>query len=644
MEYAPNGTMRARYPSGTQLSPAGMLFYVRQIAGALQYAHEQKLVHRDIKPENLLLGSSGEVLLSDFGIAIGVQTAQSRSLDEAVGTIAYMAPEQIQGKAFPASDQYSLGIIMYEWLTGTRPFDGTYTQVALQQLFEPPAPLSTKVPKLGEALDQVVMIALSKDPSERFRCVSALLRALEVAHSKEPSEVFVPPAVSAPPAAPPPRGFSTHLSPSDTPALTPPLQTVSAGMADAGRSLPTPFPQQEPPIPRAGRPARRPARRRPRLWLMLGAALLALLVLGASLVGIYLVRRTSVTPTPTPAPSGPITEFAIPTLKSVPFGVTRGPDGNLWFTESSANQIGQLSPTGAFKEFPIPTANSGPLGLRPGPDGNIWFTENLANQIGVITTAGKITEYPIPTPGSGVYRMTIGKDNNLWFTENIGNQIGRITPAGDITEFPIPTPNSRPFGIIPGPDNSLWFAEFAGNKIGKITLSGVISEFPLPSPHSNPAFLIADNDNNLWITEYSGNKVGRMSAAGEFMEFPIPTPRSQPLGITVGPDNNFWFTESNGDAITRLTPTGIFTEVPVPTPNSQPLSLAVGADNNLWFPESASNKIGRLIPARLGQAAAQNSPLALSSEAEAAQHESLPAGTFFSAYLSDAEIRAILLE
>src|SRR5437899_10154128 len=116
MDYAPNDTLRHRHPRGTRLPSAVFLPYVKQVASALQYAHDQKLIHRDIKPENMLLGRNNEVLLSDFGIAIMIQSSRSQHLQDTAGTIAYMAPEQLRGKPSPASDQYALGIAVYDWL------------------------------------------------------------------------------------------------------------------------------------------------------------------------------------------------------------------------------------------------------------------------------------------------------------------------------------------------------------------------------------------------------------------------------------------------------------------------------------------------------------------------------------------------
>ena len=105
MDYAPNGTLRRRFPKGAALPPQELLPYVKQVASALMYAHNQKVIHRDIKPENMLLGNNSEVLLSDFGIALVAQSSRYQGTAEVVGTAGYMAPEQLQGKPRAASDQ-----------------------------------------------------------------------------------------------------------------------------------------------------------------------------------------------------------------------------------------------------------------------------------------------------------------------------------------------------------------------------------------------------------------------------------------------------------------------------------------------------------------------------------------------------------
>ena len=181
MDYAPHGTLRKRHPKNAPLPLSTIVNYVQQVAPALQYAHERKVVHRDVKPENLLLGEDSEVLLSDFGIALVTQSSRYQSTQEVVGTAAYMAPEQLQGKPRPASDQYALGIIVYEWLCGNRPFHGTFTELYSQHLFVPPPPLREKVPAILPAVEQVVLTALEKDPHKRFASVQAFANALETA-------------------------------------------------------------------------------------------------------------------------------------------------------------------------------------------------------------------------------------------------------------------------------------------------------------------------------------------------------------------------------------------------------------------------------------------------------------------------------
>ncbi len=241
MDYAPKGTLRQRHPKGTLLPLSTVVSYVKQIAEALQYAHDEKLIHRDVKPENMLLGRSDEVLLSDFGIALMSQTMLGLDMQNMAGTLAYMAPEQIQGYPRRASDQYALSIIVYEWLTGDRPFDGSFTEVISQQLAVSPLPLRTRMPAVAPAVEQVVMRALEKDPDRRFDSIRAFALALEQASQLDvltsqsadqraatsteavtplPSKMPVVPPVSevapVPPPALPPTVYAAPIKPAGT--------------------------------------------------------------------------------------------------------------------------------------------------------------------------------------------------------------------------------------------------------------------------------------------------------------------------------------------------------------------------------------------------------------------------------------------
>ncbi len=182
MEYAAGGNLRQRFPRGKPVPLSEILPYIQQAATALQYAHDRKLIHRDIKPENILLNSEGEVKLSDFGIAVIVRNTQSQETTEHItGTMSYMAPEQLQGKARPASDQYSLAIAVYEWLTGRLPFRGSYMEIITQHLTMPPPPLDEQALGIPHAVTQVLWKALAKEPGERFARVQDFSAALEAA-------------------------------------------------------------------------------------------------------------------------------------------------------------------------------------------------------------------------------------------------------------------------------------------------------------------------------------------------------------------------------------------------------------------------------------------------------------------------------
>jgi streptogramin lyase len=293
------------------------------------------------------------------------------------------------------------------------------------------------------------------------------------------------------------------------------------------------------------------------------------------------------------------TEYPIQTGASGPYGISAGPDGNLWFGEYFGNKIGKITPAGVITEFPVPTSGGSPTSIAAGPDGNLWFTEYFGQKIGRITTAGVITEFPLPSVNSFPQWLARGPDGNLWFTETGvgngeqgpigGNRIGRITTAGVITEFPVPTSNSIPFEIAGGPDGNLWFTESRGQNIGRITPAGVITEFPAAG---SPASITAGPDGNLWFGEHTGNNIGRITPAGVITEFTVPTLNSNLYGITTGPDGNLWYT--GFIQIGKITTAGVITEVPIPTSSASAIGITTGSDGNLWFTEFNGNKIGRI--------------------------------------------------
>jgi serine/threonine-protein kinase len=152
------------------LRPAQAIAYSRQILSALRFAHRNGIIHRDIKPHNILVGAEERLKVTDFGIA-RAGASQMTEAGSIMGTAQYLSPEQARGAPVNAtSDLYSVGIVLYEMLTGEVPFTGdTPVEIAMKHLNEPPPPPSSVAPGIPADLDRVVLRALAKDPEDRYQ-------------------------------------------------------------------------------------------------------------------------------------------------------------------------------------------------------------------------------------------------------------------------------------------------------------------------------------------------------------------------------------------------------------------------------------------------------------------------------------------
>jgi len=181
--------------AGAQIPNEDVLRIGNAIASALDYAHRRGVIHRDVKPSNVLIAKDGRVLLGDFGMALEISDG---SMGNVFGTPHYISPEQARrsADAVPQSDLYSLGIILYEALTGTVPFDDSSpASVALQHITQDPPPPGKFNPEITPAVEAVILRALEKKPQDRYRTGAELMSALEQAMKAvdSPSKMSLPP-------------------------------------------------------------------------------------------------------------------------------------------------------------------------------------------------------------------------------------------------------------------------------------------------------------------------------------------------------------------------------------------------------------------------------------------------------------------
>src|SRR6202453_4657677 len=188
MEYVAGRSLKEIVRERGALEPAAAIDIVVQILQAARFAHKRGVIHRDLKPHNVIIDEEGRARVTDFGIARA--GASDMTLTGSImGTAQYLSPEQAQGLVVSAaSDLYSVGVILYELLTGAVPFEGeTAVAIAFKQVSAEPLAPSALRPGLPASLDAVVLRALAKDPAQRYADADALIAALESARGMLPA-------------------------------------------------------------------------------------------------------------------------------------------------------------------------------------------------------------------------------------------------------------------------------------------------------------------------------------------------------------------------------------------------------------------------------------------------------------------------
>jgi eukaryotic-like serine/threonine-protein kinase len=294
MEYVEGTTIAALLEHGL-LNLSDALNYTDQVLSALGYAHQQKVIHRDVKPANMMLTREGVIKLMDFGIARAGDDRSLTMTGATMGSLNYMSPEQVRGEATDTrSDLYSTGISLYEMVTGQRPFQAhSDYSIMAAHVKEMPKPPIELLPSMPPALNEIILMAIAKDPGKRFQTANAFRNALSSVRAGIPAKQAAAQNVAAvtPDAAV--TAATLHLAP------------VAGAIAGAPRS-PTPMPAlgvSPAATPVAEIPsvlAASPPQRHRGLYMTLGAlVVLAVLVVA----GIYMPRRSK-TQARTSVPAG----------------------------------------------------------------------------------------------------------------------------------------------------------------------------------------------------------------------------------------------------------------------------------------------------------------------------------------------------
>ena len=282
MEYLPGRTLKRLIREEAPLEVDRAIDIAIQMLKAARFAHRRGVIHRDLKPHNVIIDDNDHVKVTDFGIARAGASDMTET-GSIMGTAQYLSPEQAQGHSVSApSDLYSIGIVLYEMLTGRVPFDGeSPVSIALKHVSETPVPPSQINPEVPAALEQVVMWALNKDAGDRPTDADQFIMALEQVRDSLPTPAVERtasmPVVSALPVPAGPVSAYPHTSVIPAPAAPGAYGSAPAGTSDGG---PADRYDEE----------RRDERRRPPRWPWLLALLVVLLLVGGGAAAYVLTR------------------------------------------------------------------------------------------------------------------------------------------------------------------------------------------------------------------------------------------------------------------------------------------------------------------------------------------------------------------
>jgi serine/threonine-protein kinase len=540
-----------------------------QVASALAFAHEHGIVHRDVKPDNIMIGESGVVKVTDFGIARMVRTSAATTLTSkglTLGTPLYMAPEQIEGKSVDGrADVYSLGAVLYAMTAGRPPFvsDDPIT-VAYQQVHETPAPASTLDPDLPPDWNALIMTALAKDPAERFPSAAAMRDAIRA------------------------------LSPTTGSAL--PQEGAEPSADETGRAGPG-HPLGRPADPREGYPMRPSTGSRPYEWLqgvatgrirrpgVLAAVVAGIVLLAVAILVAIRALQPSSTAAPRPTPGVVSNSWGssgtLPGQFEGPTGAGVDGRGNLWVADSANSRVQEFSPSGKVIAV-LGTVGSdkgqfqGPTDVAVAPDGTVYVADPSNGRIQKFSPSPGLHWLAdfrfVPPTGGNTYLSSISTDaaGNVYAADYAHNHVSVFAPDGTLLRFwgqrgVRPGHFNAPDGIAVDPRNKVvYVADKFNYRIQKFGLDGTFlatwgSRGTAPGQLGQPTDLAVGPDGNVYVADPQNNRVQEFSPTGRFLhawssDSSNYLPFRHPSGVAVGPGGVIYVTDYYNNRVGRIVP------------------------------------------------------------------------------------------
>ena len=428
MEFVEGQSLAERLKRGVIPIPDA-IDYIAQALVALSYAHAQHVVHRDIKPANMMLTADGMVKVMDFGIARQRDDQTLTVAGTTTGSLSYMSPEQVNGEKTDArSDLYSMGISLYELVTGQRPFraDSDFA-VMVAHLKEMPRPPIELKPELGPELNEIILTSIAKDPAARFQSADEFRAAL-TAHT---SSTTVPLGSAASAAAVFPGEATRRLIPEPAPTLVDPptvpvpvapTRTVPLTATPIPPVPPVPPPAPPPPMPVAAMPATVVKGGQPALYVVLGGVLVLGALVGA---GLYIGRaeggEKTTSTAPAPPPSSGTTPAAAAVTTPAPTPAAPAPAA----TAPASSTEPAAAATSALPPAPAPTAST-----------NVALTPPAAPASTAPAMANALTAEKAAKPAAAAVAPKTGN----------AMRPGGTGATTRMTEKPAATENDRPSG------------------------------------------------------------------------------------------------------------------------------------------------------------------------------------------------------